>query len=326
MITITQELELIQSGLEVLEIEAASIKKLAKNLNNHFAQACQMILNCQGRIIVTGMGKSGHIARKIAATFASTGTPAFFVHPGEAIHGDLGMITANDLVIALSNSGETSEILSIIPSLKYQNTKIISLCGVKNSKLANYSDLVLNIEIDFEACPLNLAPTASTTVALALGDALAVAVLKARGFTARDFARSHPGGKLGKTLLLTVNQIMHTGNAIPQIISGTKIAAAVIEITNKRLGMGAVVNESGQVIGICTDGDLRRAITNYVNLYDTTIDEIMTVQFTAIDSKELAVDALKLMRTHHINCLLVIEQQQLIGAFNMHDLLLAGII
>ena len=327
MITISRELALIQSGLEVLEIEAASIKKLARNLNSSFARACEMIIGCNGRVIVIGMGKSGHIARKIAATFASTGTPAFFVHPGEALHGDLGMIANNDLVIALSNSGETSEILSIIPTLKQQKIQIISLCGVTNSRLANCSDLVLNIEIDHEACPLNLAPTASTTVALALGDALAVAVLKAKGFTAKDFARSHPGGKLGKTLLLAVSDIMHTGSEIPRVYSGTKIAHAVIEISAKRLGITAVINrDKEQVIGICTDGDLRRAISQHLNLYDVEIDQIMTQHFVSIDSNELAIDALHLMRRHHINGLLVIEQQRLLGAFNMHDLLLSGII
>jgi arabinose-5-phosphate isomerase len=325
MATVTLELDLIHSGIEVLEIEARTLSNLAKNLGLNFAQACAMIMQCKGRIIIMGIGKSGHIARKIAATFASTGTPAFFVHPGEALHGDLGMITPHDLVIALSNSGETSEILSLIPALKQQNIKIISLCGVKNSKLANCSDLVLNIEIEFEACPLNLAPTASTTAALALGDALAVAVLKAKGFTARDFARSHPGGKLGRTLL-KVKDIMQIGQQIPIVYSGVKIAHAVIEISNKRLGMAAILEPNKQqVIGICTDGDLRRAISQHVNLYEVAIDEIMTPNFVSIDSQELAVDALKLMKSHHINGLLVIEQQQLIGAFNMHDLLIAGI-
>lgn len=326
MTTITLELDLIQSGIEVLEIEARTISKLAKNLDLNFAQACAMIINCQGRVIVMGMGKSGHIARKIAATFASTGTPAFFVHPAEALHGDLGMIARNDLVIALSNSGETSEILSIIPALKQQNIPIISLCGIRNSKLATCSDLVLNIEIAAEACPLNLAPTASTTAALALGDALAIAVLKAKGFTAQDFAKSHPGGKLGRTLLLQVKDIMQSGMSIPVVYSGTKLAHAVIEISNKRLGMTAIVDQNTQqVIGLCTDGDLRRAISQHINLYDVAIDEIMTQNFISIDSKELAATALKLMKSHHINSLLVIEEHKLIGAFNMHDLLAAGI-
>jgi arabinose-5-phosphate isomerase len=294
MATVTLELDLIHSGIEVLEIEARTLSNLAKNLGLNFAQACAMIMQCKGRIIIMGIGKSGHIA--------------------------------HDLVIALSNSGETSEILSLIPALKQQNIKIISLCGVKNSKLANCSDLVLNIEIEFEACPLNLAPTASTTAALALGDALAVAVLKAKGFTARDFARSHPGGKLGRTLLLKVKDIMQIGQQIPIVYSGVKIAHAVIEISNKRLGMAAILEPNKQqVIGICTDGDLRRAISQHVNLYEVAIDEIMTPNFVSIDSQELAVDALKLMKSHHINGLLVIEQQQLIGAFNMHDLLIAGI-
>lgn len=312
---------------EVLQIEAAAVAALAERLDERFSDALNIVLGCRGRVVVSGIGKSGHIARKIASTFASTGTPAFYVHPAEASHGDLGMITRDDVLIALSYSGESEELLTIVPLIKRQGAKLIAITGNPKSSLGQEADVHLDARVDKEACPLNLAPTASTTAALALGDALAVAVLDARGFGSEDFARSHPGGQLGRRLLTHVSDVMRTGEHIPSVGLNASLTTAVLEISRKGMGMTAIVDEHQHVKGLFTDGDLRRALEKGVDLQRASIDELMTRSPRSIAPTELAAEAVELMERHRINQLLVTDEKgALIGALNMHDLLLAKIV
>lgn len=317
----------ITKGREVIAIEAAAIAALVDRLDSGFEQACEICLACRGRVVVVGMGKSGHIGSKIAATLASTGTPAFFVHPGEASHGDLGMITGDDAVLAISNSGETAEILTIVPLIKRLGVPLISMTGNGSSSLAKNADVNLDVSVDKEACPLNLAPTASTTATLAMGDALAVALLEARGFTVEDFARSHPGGSLGRRLLLHVADLMHTGDAIPRVGPDVLLSEALVEMSRKGLGMTAIVDSNDRMLGIFTDGDLRRTLDRKLDLHSTPVGEAMTRGGRTVDAADLAAEALKLMDDHKINALLVVDNDsRVIGALNMHDLLRAGIV
>ncbi|MFZ1574675.1 MAG: KpsF/GutQ family sugar-phosphate isomerase [Chromatiaceae bacterium] len=314
-------------GRAVLETEASAVLALVERLDEGFARACQFMLGCRGRIVVLGMGKSGHIAGKIAATLASTGSPAFFVHPGEASHGDLGMITPDDLVLALSNSGETEEILLILPLIKRLGVPLISLTGNPRSTLAQGADVNIDVSVTEEACPLGLAPTASTTAALAMGDALAVALLESRGFTRDDFARSHPAGTLGRRLLLHVDDIMHRDQAIPRVPLGTLLKETLIEMTRKGLGMSAIVDGGGRIAGIYTDGDLRRTLDGALDLHATLVDAVMTRQPVTVTTGILAAEALRVMEERKINALLVVDEAgQLAGALNMHDLLRAGVV
>ncbi|MEA3412715.1 MAG: KpsF/GutQ family sugar-phosphate isomerase [Pseudomonadota bacterium] len=314
-------------ALAVVRTEAEAIQALAGRIDGRFTRACDLMLACEGRVIVTGMGKSGHIGGKIAATLASTGTPAFFVHPGEASHGDLGMITAKDVVIAMSNSGETDEILTIIPLIKRLDAPLIALTGNCGSRLGREADVCLDVSVSREACPLDLAPTSSTTATLVMGDALAVALLEARGFSAEDFARTHPAGRLGRRLLLHVSDVMNKGDAIPRVEADTLLVHALLEISQKGLGMTTIVDESGSVIGIFTDGDLRRAIDRGIDVHNTPIGDVMTRHPHAARPTQLAVEALKLMEDHQINALPVVDDDgALIGALSMHDLLRAGVI
>lgn len=314
-------------GRQTLSIEAAAVDALKTRLNGDFAQAVELILNCQGRLIVSGMGKSGHIARKIAATMASTGTPAYFVHPGEASHGDLGMITRNDVLLALSNSGESEELLRIVPAVKRQGAKIISMTGVPSSTLAREADIHLDAGVAQEACPLNLAPTASTTAALALGDALAVALLDARGFGPDDFARSHPGGSLGRRLLTHVRDVMRAGDKVPAVAGETAITDAIIAMSRGGLGLVAITTPDAQVVGIFTDGDLRRAFEKRIDLQKGDIASVMHPSPRTIGPDRLAVEAVEVMERLRINALLVVDNENhLIGALNMHDLFTAKVI
>lgn len=316
-----------QLGLAVIETELAAIDALRSRIDDDFVKACELMLNCEGRVVVTGMGKSGHIGNKIAATLASTGTPAFFVHPGEASHGDLGMITPKDVVLALSNSGETGEILTILPIIKRLQVPMISITGKQHSTLATEADINLDAAVEKEACPLGLAPTSSTTVALVLGDALAVALLDARGFTEEDFALSHPGGSLGRRLLLHVSDIMHTGDNIPRVSEQASLRDALLEITNKGLGMTAIVNAQQQVLGIYTDGDLRRTLDKNIDVHTAAVKQVMTAHCKTIPANILAAEALTVMQQNKINAMLVVDQNNtLIGALNMHDLLRAGVV
>lgn len=327
MITETEKQQLKSLGLAVIEKEAQAILNLKNRIQDNFAIACQYMLACQGRIVVLGMGKSGHIAGKIAATLASTGTPAFFVHPGEASHGDLGMITTKDVVIALSNSGETDEILTLMPLLKRLEVPLIALTGNEQSTLAQKSDVHIDTGVAQEACPLDLAPTSSTTATLAMGDALAVALLEARGFTAEDFARSHPGGKLGKRLLLLISDIMHTGDDLPMVPETASLKQALLAISQKGFGIVAVVNSKQKLLGVFTDGDLRRSLDHAMDLNTTMISEVMTKQCKTIQADKLAVEALQHMEHYKINALFVVDSQQtLIGVLNMHDLLRAKVV
>ena len=312
---------------KVLLIEAKEIEALASNLDANFEAAVDLILHCKGRVVVSGMGKSGHIGGKIAATLASTGTPAFFMHPAEASHGDLGMITNGDVVIALSNSGESDEILNILPTIKRLGAKVIGITGKSTSTLAKQADVHLSAEVSQEACPLGLSPTASTTAALALGDALAVCVLDCRDFSAEDFAKSHPGGSLGRRLIIRVEDIMRLGDAIPYVMETAALSDALIEMTQKGLGFTAIVNKQHQLIGIFTDGDLRRVFAAGNNTQSTIITEVMHPNPTTITAKKLAAEAVEIMEHHKINGLLVTdEDDKLVGAFNMHDLLMAKIV
>ena len=316
-----------QLGRAVLDTEAQAISALSERLNADFAAACRCLLGCQGRIVVIGMGKSGHIGGKIAATLASTGSPAFFVHPGEASHGDLGMITPQDVVLALSNSGETEEILTIVPLIKRLGVPLLALTGNPNSRLARNASVHLDVSVAQEACPLGLAPTASTTATLAMGDALAVALLQARGFTSSDFARSHPGGRLGRRLLLQVADIMHTGADIPHNTPDDLLTQALVEMTGKSLGMTVVVDQQQHVLGVFTDGDLRRALEQRTAIDNIAISELMTAPCKTIGADVLAVEAVHMMEKYKITMLPVVDdQQRLIGAFNMHDLLRAGVV
>jgi len=310
----------------VLEIEARAIQDLIPRLDSAFAQACELCLACAGRVVVTGMGKSGHVAGKIASTLASTGTPAFFVHPGEASHGDVGMITPKDLVIAVSNSGETAEIITILPLLKRSGVELITLTGKSDSTLAETATVNLDIGVDEEACPLNLSPTASTTAALAMGDALAVALLESRGFTREDFARSHPGGTLGRRLLLLVGDLMHTGEEVPKVSADTLLANGLIEMTAKGLGVTAIVDANGKLEGIYTDGDLRRSLDAAVDVHATTMREVMTKNPKTVRPKLLAAEAVRLLEQHQITSLIVVDDETtVVGALNVHDLFRAGV-
>ncbi|MBK1643502.1 D-arabinose 5-phosphate isomerase [Thiocapsa imhoffii] len=313
-------------GRAVIETEAAAVTALAARIDATFVTACRYMLACAGRIVVLGMGKSGHIGGKIAATLASTGSPAFFVHPGEASHGDLGMITAHDVVLALSNSGETEELLRLLPLLKRLGVPLISLTGKPRSTLARESDVHLDVSVPSEACPLGLAPTASTTATLAMGDALAIALLESRGFTAEDFARSHPAGALGRRLLLRVGEIMHRDERLPRVTLGTTLRASLEEMSRKGLGMTAIVDAEGRLAGIFTDGDLRRALDRGIDLHRTAIDAVLTRDCVTITAEALAVEALQLMEQLSINGLLVVDAHtRPVGALNMHDLLKAGV-
>lgn len=313
-------------GLAVLEIEAKAVAALAERVDEHFERACELMLACEGRIVVLGMGKSGHIGSKVAATLASTGSPAFFVHPGEASHGDLGMITVKDVVLAFSNSGETGEILTILPIIKRLGVPLVALTGNSASTLASLADAHINVGVAQEACPLDLAPTASTTAALAMGDALAIALLEARGFTRDDFARSHPGGRLGRRLLLHVGDVMRSGEALPMVGPNVKLSAALLEITRKGMGMTAVVDEQRKVLGIYTDGDLRRSLDHGMDVHTTLISELMTPDCKTVRAGILAAEAMQVMEAAKINGLLVVDEDgRLVGALNMHDLLRAGV-
>ncbi len=318
---------LLALARQVLDIESEALQALSSRLDAGFADAVQLILACSGRVVVSGMGKSGHIGGKIAATLASTGTPAFFMHPGEASHGDLGMIAPNDVVLALSNSGESNEIVSIVPLIKRRGAKLIAMTGNPGSTMARAADVHLNAAVDKEACPLNLAPTASTTAALALGDALAVALLDARGFSADDFARTHPGGSLGRRLLVHVRDVMHSGDELPRIDLEASLKTALLEMTRKGLGMTAVVDAAGKVRGVFTDGDLRRALEHALDLQQARVIDLMTHNPKTIRADELAVAAVEKMDTLKINGLLVVDDDNtLLGALNMHDLLKAGVV
>ena len=314
-------------GLAVIDTESEALQALRPRIDDAFVDACRLMLGCRGRVVVSGMGKSGHIAHKIAATLASTGTPAFFVHPGEASHGDLGMITAADVAMVLSNSGETEELLTVVPLIKRLGVPLIALTGNPTSSLATVAEVNLDVSVPKEACPLGLAPTASTTATLAMGDALAVALLESRGFTEEDFARAHPGGTLGRRLLLHVADIMHTGDDMPMVSPDTLFRDALLEMSRTRLGMTAIVDPEQTVLGIFTDGDLRRALDRNVDLHTTRIEDVMTPDCRTAGPDMLAAAALQMMDRHKINALLVVdEHRRLIGALNMHDLLRAGVV
>ncbi|WP_075172825.1 KpsF/GutQ family sugar-phosphate isomerase [Neptunomonas phycophila] len=317
----------LESAIRTIKLEAEAVLELIPHLDAGFEAACELLIECKGRVIVTGMGKSGHIGCKIAATLASTGTPAFFVHPGEASHGDMGMFTPEDVVIALSNSGETAEIVTILPLIKRMAAPLISITGNPASTLSQEANVNLDISVSEEACPLNLAPTSSTTAQLVMGDALAIALLEAKGFTAEDFAFSHPGGSLGRKLLLKVKSIMHAGDDIPTVELGTSVNAALIEVTEKRLGMTTVVDKDGVLVGIFTDGDLRRTLDLNLDLKSTPIEQVMTRQSTTVNEEMLAAEALHIMQTKKINALIACDNQgRPTGALNMHDMLKAGVI
>lgn len=317
----------LELGRQVLNIEAAAVQALSSRLDDSFLHALDLILRCEGRVIVSGMGKSGHIARKIAATMSSTGTPAYFVHPGEASHGDLGMVVAEDVFIALSYSGESQELMTIVPILKRQGAKLISITGFPSSSLARVADVHLNAAVDKEACPMGLAPTTSTTATLALGDALAVALLDAKGFSAEDFARSHPGGSLGRRLLTRVCDIMRSDTRIPSVQEDVMLSTALLEMSRKGVGMTAIVDKNEVVLGIYTDGDLRRTLEKRLDFNTTPVKSVMSVHPRCISAESLAVEAVQLMEQYNINQMLVVnEQHQLVGALNMHDLLHAKVI
>ena len=315
------------SALRAIRIEREAIETLEDRINGSFTKACDVIMACKGRVVVTGMGKSGHIGSKIAATLASTGTPSFFVHPGEASHGDMGMITPQDVVIAISNSGSTSEVVTILPLIKRMGAPLISMTGNPDSVLAKEAIANLDVSVAIEACPLGLAPTSSTTATLVMGDALAVALLEARGFSAEDFAFSHPGGSLGRRLLLRVSDIMHSGDQIPRVLEDTTLSGALLEITRKGLGMTTIVSPTGELTGIFTDGDLRRTLDKSADVHKTVIRDVMTRNGKTIQADHLAAEALNIMEEMKINALPVTDDHgNLVGAINMHDLLRAGVI
>jgi arabinose-5-phosphate isomerase len=320
--------KLLQLGLAVIETEARAVEALRERIDDDFAQACRYMLACEGRVVVTGMGKSGHVGDKIAATFASTGTPAFFVHPGEASHGDLGMITPRDVVLALSNSGETEEILTILPIIKRLDIPLITLTGNPDSRLARAASANIDVSVEKEACPLGLAPTASTTAALAMGDALAVALLESRGFTEEDFARSHPAGSLGRRLLLRIEDIMHQGEEIPRVLPDATLSEALAEMSRKGLGMTVIVSETGTVEGVFTDGDLRRQLDHgMVDIQQLVVGDVMHHDCSTVTADRLAAEALQIMDSRRINALPVVDAEgKLCGALNMHDLLRAGVV
>jgi arabinose-5-phosphate isomerase len=317
----------LEVAQRVLTTEAQAIEALVGRLDGSFYQAVHRLLECDGHVVVTGMGKSGHIGHKIAATLASTGTPAFYVHPGEASHGDLGMIRQQDMLLALSNSGETSEIVQLLPVIKRLNICLIAITGEPDSTIAKHADIHLNASVDQEACPLGLAPTASTSAQLAMGDALALTLAQLRGFTTEDFARSHPGGALGRRLLITIDDVMHQGQALPLVLEGASVAEAIVEMTQSRLGMCAIVDDKTHVIGVLTDGDLRRHMNELENINAVPCERIMTADPQTIQASELAATAVELMQSHRIQGLLVTDEQgTLIGALNFQDLLQAGVV
>jgi arabinose-5-phosphate isomerase len=319
--------QLLVTARRTLEVEALALTRLQQRLDHTFVRACELMIACQGRVVVSGMGKSGHVAGKIAATLASTGTPAFFLHPAEAGHGDIGMITRNDVLLALSNSGETDELLTLLPQVERLGVPLIVITGRADSTLAQAAQVVLDASVEQEACPHNLAPTASTTAALALGDALAVAMLEARGFSADDFARAHPGGALGRQLLLRVADVMRHGAALPRVRPDTPLAAGLLEMSRKGLGMTAVVDGENHVIGVFTDGDLRRTLDARIDVHGVDMRRVMTTGGLRIGPRELAARAARLMEAHRITALLVVDDaQQLIGALNVHDLMRAGVV
>lgn len=319
--------QLLASARRALGIEARAIDALSPKLTGSFAAACRICLACHGRVVVTGMGKSGHIAGKIAATLASTGTPAFFLHPAEAGHGDLGMITRSDVLLALSNSGETPELVLLLPHLKRLAVPLIVLTGKPDSTLGRAAAVMLDVGVPEEACPLNLAPTASTTATLAMGDALAVAVLEARGFTRQDFARSHPGGALGRRLLLHVEDLMRSGESVPRVAPGASLAAGLLEMSRKGLGMTVVVGSEDRIVGVFTDGDLRRSLDKQIDVHQTLMGEVMTAPGKRIGPRELAAEAVHLMELHRITALPVADAHgRLLGALNIHDLMRAGVV
>lgn len=316
-----------QLGLAVIETEAKAVFELTKRIDQHFENACQLLLACRGRVVVTGMGKSGHIARKIAATFSSTGTSAFFMHPAEASHGDFGMITPQDTVIAISNSGNTDEIITLLPLLKRLNIPLIALSGNPESALAKLATVNLDVSVLEEACPLGLAPTTSTTVSLVMGDALAIALLESRGFSAEDFARSHPGGSLGKRLLLRVNDIWHHGEQLPAVNEEATIKDALIEVSNKKLGMTCVINAQGHLVGIYTDGDVRRTLNQGYDIHTTLMKDVMSTHCRTIPNGTLAAEALAIMQTYSITSIVVIDDKEPkpIAVVHIHDLLRANV-
>lgn len=317
----------INSAKRTVQLEADAVHSLAARIGNDFARACELILACRGRTIVTGMGKSGHVGRKIAATLASTGSPAFFVHPGEASHGDLGMITAGDVVIAISSSGSTAEVVTLLPLIKRLGIPLISMTGNPASPLARFADALLDISVSKEACPLDLAPTTSTTVTLVMGDALAIALLEARGFTADDFALSHPGGALGRKLLLRVEDIMHSGDQVPRVEETSLLRHTLLEMTEKGFGMTTVVSAQDELLGVFTDGDLRRAVDHGIDINTVTIGEVMTRNCKTISADILAAEALRIMETRKITALVVADgSRHPVGVIHMHDILRAGII
>jgi arabinose-5-phosphate isomerase len=317
----------INSALQTIALQRDSVGALLDRINDDFARACELIMGCRGRVVVMGMGKSGHIANKISATLASTGTPAQFVHAAEASHGDIGMVTREDVVLALSNSGTTPEVLALLPILKRKGVPLIALTGNPKSELAREADINLDASVAQEACPLGLAPTTSTTAALVMGDALAMALLEARGFTAEDFAFSHPGGNLGRRLLLKVADIMHTGADIPVVPLSTSISKALLEITAKKLGMTTISDEQGNIVGVFTDGDLRRVLDKGINIHDTRVADVMTGGFKSIHAGSLATEAALLMQENSIYSLVVLSDSgELGGIITMHDLLRANVV
>lgn len=319
--------DFIASIRRTIASERDAVSELLERLDQTaLNKACELLIACKGRIVVTGMGKSGHIGNKLAATLASTGSPAFFVHPGEAAHGDMGMITSEDVVIALSNSGESGEVTTLLPLLKRLHVPLIAMTGKDQSSLAQAADSHLNVGVEKEACPLDLAPTSSTTVALVMGDALAIALLEARGFTAEQFAFSHPGGSLGRRLLLKVKTIMHCGGQIPQVGPDTSIKDALMEMTQKGLGMTTVLGSNNELLGIFTDGDLRRALDKDIDFHTTPVSEAMTESCTTIHPEKLAAEALQVMEEKKINAIVAVDNDQVMGVLNMHDLLRAGVI
>ena len=319
--------DLIAAARRALSIEARAVQALIERLDEHFAAACRLCLECRGRVVVTGIGKSGHVAGKIAATLASTGSPAFFLHPAEASHGDLGMITRGDVVLALSNSGETPEVLLLLAHLARLAVPLIAMVGKRDSTLGRAATVVLDVSVPEEACPLNLAPTASTTAALAMGDALAVTVLEARGFTKQDFARSHPGGTLGRQLLLRVEELMRTGEALPQVPADASLAAGLLEMSRKGLGMTVITDTGNRILGVFTDGDLRRALDRQIDIHRASMREVMTSPCRTIGPRELAAEAVHQMELHRITALPVADPEgRLVGALNVHDLFRAGVV
>ncbi len=322
-----QALDFCKLGLAVIETEAASIQALTQHINQDFARACTLMLACEGRIIVMGMGKSGHIGGKIAATLASTGTPAFFVHPGEASHGDMGMITQKDVVLAISNSGSTPELMTILPLIKRLQVPFITLTGKPGSPLAENATVHIDVSVTQEACPLNLAPTSSTTAALVMGDALAIALLEGRGFTTDDFALAHPGGILGRRLLLRVSDVMISGDRMPTVTSSATVTDSLLEVTAKKLGMTLVLNPNKTLAGIFTDGDLRRAVDKTIDLHQTKITDVMTVDPKTIPENMLAAEALSIMENYKITTLVVVDtKEQPCGVLHMHDIIKAGVV